>query len=281
VLSLKKRQLIKAERAIGPNRDFALKDPWFPILLMFTVLLASWLGVLGPLPSGVARWIKDWQPSIAAVIAISAAALAYRGATRQLAQNERLERKRRSRKHASVRAMLPLALSRVSEYAEKSVIALNNLIPLCQGESLPHNSPMNDLPQPLPQETLEVFAEFIEYSDDIDASLVETMVAWIQIHNSRVRGLIRNNQDPAGEVMVLRTNIEGSIIDAASIYAAAAALFEYGRRRGRQPPTNVTWDDVRRAFRNMRMWDEDHPRLYAILEGRETSTSGPFDRLAM
>jgi hypothetical protein len=257
-----------------------LKDPRFPILLMFTVLLAVWLGILGPLPPGVADWINKWQNLIAAVIAISAAALAYHSATKQITQNDQQERNRRSKKHAAIRATLPLALSQVIEYAQSSAFALSALIPLCQGETFPRNSPINDLPQPLPHDTLKVLAEFIEYSDDVDASLVEAMVAWIQIHDARVRGLIHDNQDPAGTAVIVRTNIEGSIIDAASIYAAAAALFDYGRRRESRPPTNITWENVRRAFANMRLWDQDHPRLYQAVERRERNSSGPFDRLA-
>ena len=30
----------------------------------------------------------------------------------------------------------------------------------------------------------------------------------------------------------------------------------------------------------MRLWDQDHPRLYKSVEGRERNSSGPFDRLA-
>lgn len=248
--------------------------------MMFTVLLAVWLGILGPLPAGVSNWINYWQNIIAAGIAIGAAALTYHSATRQLKQNDRQECNRRSKKRASVRAMLPLALSQIIEYTEKSAFALIDLLGLCQGQSFPRNSPIKNLPQALPHETLNVLAEFIEYSDDIDASLVEAMVAWVQIHDARVRGLIRDNQDPAGTAVIVRLNIEGSIIDAASIYAAAAALFDYGRRREHRPRSTITWEDVRRAFTSMRIWDLDHPDLYKIVEGREKHSSGPFDRLA-
>ena len=175
--------------------------------------------------------------------------------------------------------MLPLALSQIIEHSQNSVFALNAFVALCQEEILPRNSPVNNLPQPLPHDTLKVFAEFIEYSDDIDASLVEVMVAWIQIHDARVRGLVSDSHDPVGTSGLTRRSIEVSVIGAASIYAAAAALFNYGRRREHRPPTNITWDDVRRAFTNMRLWDQDHPRLYKLLEGRERNFSGPFERL--
>jgi membrane protein implicated in regulation of membrane protease activity len=78
-----------------------LKDPWFPLLLMLTVVLAAWLGILGSLPAGVSKWVHEWQSLIAASIAIGAAALAYSSARRQLAQNDKQERNRRVAKSRS------------------------------------------------------------------------------------------------------------------------------------------------------------------------------------
>jgi len=256
-----------------------VKEPWFPLVMICTVLLGIWLGIFGPLPKGITDWINQWQNLIAAVVAVGAAGLAYHGAMQQLRQNDRQERNRRSKKHAAVRAMLPLALSQVTEYAQKSEFALLALLPQCRGQILPPGSLIQGLPQILPHETLDVLGELVEYSDDVDVSLVETMVAWIQIYDSRVRGLVRDNADPAGEATVFRLNIENYLIDAASIYAAAAALFDYGRRRGSRPPDTITWENVRGAFRNMRMWDEEHRDLYKIVEGREQRSRGPFDRL--
>lgn len=256
-----------------------MRDPWFPAVLILAVVLAAWLSILGPLPGGVGKWINDWQNLIAAIIAIIAAGLAYRNATQQLIQNDRQERNRRSRKHASVRAMLPLALSQIMEYGQRSASALLDLTAQVQGPGFPRGSLTNQIPQQLPTETLAVLAEFIEYSDDIDASLAETMVAWIQIHDARVRGLVRDN-DQAGTGIVTRIAIEGSVIDAASIYAAAAALFDYSRRRTSHPPTHVSWNDVRCALSNMRIFDHDHLSLYKMITGREQRTGGPFDGLA-
>ncbi len=259
-----------------------MKSPLFPLLLAISVLLTVWLGILGPLPFDVSNWIDQWQNLVAAAAAIVAAAVAYISAMKQIAQNGEQERNRRSRKHASVRAMLPLALSQIIEYAQDSALTLNGLIPLCVSERFPPMSPTNGLPLPLPHDTLNVLSEFIEYSDEIDVSLVETMVAWIQIHDSRVRSLVLDNADPASTTSILRINIENYVIDAAAVYAAAEALFNYGRRRETQPPTStsIDWESVRGALKNMRLWDHNHPRLYQILDRRERVTNGPFHRLA-
>lgn len=79
--------------------------------------------------------------------------------------------------------------------------------------------------------------------------------------------------------MVVRTEIDGRIIDAATIYAGAAAAFDYACRRRAQLPHTLSWDAVRGALKNMRFWDEDHPRLYAILEQCEAISTGPFAKI--
>lgn len=255
-----------------------MKDPWFPIAAMLIVVLTAWLGILGPLPADVSEGINKWQNLIAALIAVGAAWSAYRTATRQIKQNDLQEKNRRRRKHASVRAVLPLALSQTSEYAQKSTYALIKLIQFCKDETLPPNSQTTDLRQILPNETLQVFAEFIEYSDDIDTSLIETLVTQIQIHDSRVRGINRDKDDPNLMEFIKKNYIGELIIDAASIYAAAGAMFEYARRREKQPPTTVIWENVRSALRNMGIWEDKYQKIYKIIDRKEIITKGPFDR---
>jgi hypothetical protein len=170
-------------------------------------------------------------------------------------------------------------LAQVLHYAERSARALDELVNACVGEELPSNTAPENLAQPLPSETLKALADFIEYSDDVDVSVVEATVAWIQIHDSRLRGLIEDNRDPSGTRMVLRTGIMARIIDAASIYAGAAAVFEYARRQREQLPHTLTWDAVTRALRNMHFFDDEYPGLHEMLALREAQSAGPFERL--
>lgn len=53
---------------------FRLPGAEFPVLLMFVILLTTWLGVIGPIDMAV---LKDWQPLMAALIALGAASMAY------------------------------------------------------------------------------------------------------------------------------------------------------------------------------------------------------------
>jgi hypothetical protein len=88
-----------------------VRDPWFPVALIGILVLTAWLGILGPMPDGVSAWLKEWQTLLSAVIAVGAAYVAFQNTTRALRHSEKLETNRRSRKHAAVRAVLPLALA--------------------------------------------------------------------------------------------------------------------------------------------------------------------------
>jgi hypothetical protein len=205
-----------------------------------------------------------------------AAFIAFRNTTRSLQHAEGLERHRRSRKHAAVRAVLPLALAQITGYAEHSAHALNDLINKCSGETLVAGLAL-DIVEPLPSETLKTLSEFIEYSDTLDVGIIESTVAFIQIHDSRIRTLAEPNRDPSNVHVVGRADLEARIIDAASIYAGAAAAFEYARRRKDKLPTVLSWDAVGGGMRNMQFWDDQHPRLYEILTRREGQSRGPFE----
>jgi hypothetical protein len=246
---------------------------------MLIVLIAVALGIVGP--DGISGWLRGWQTLAAALVASIAAYIAFQNTSRSLAHAEQLEKNRRGRKHAALRATLPLALAQVSNYAEQSALALSILIGKCTGETLPLKTAPKDLARSLPSDTLKSLADFIEYSDAIDVSVLEATVAWIQIHDSRVRGLAENNWDDASTRIVLRSEIEGSIVDAASIYAGVAAAFEYARRRADVLPRHLSWDDVRSALRNIRYWEDENPRLYDAIKRREALSDGPFEKLKL
>ena len=256
-----------------------VRDPWFPIALMLIVLLGAWLGIFGPASDGFTKSLQGWQTLIAAVVAVVAVIVAFKNTDRSLAHAERLEANRRRRKHAAVRAVLPLALSQVIAYAEQSARALNDLIRKCEGETLPAGVVAESLVEPLPSETLKSLADFIEYTDTTTVEVLESTVAWIQIFDSRMRALVQHNNDPAKTWVVVRTEIEGLIVDAATIYAGVASAFDYARRRRAQMPSELLWDAVIGALRNMRLWDDEHPRVHQIVEGRRSRSVGPFERL--
>jgi hypothetical protein len=204
------------------------RDPWFPILLFVPALLCIWLGIIGPLPAGVADWLKTWQTLLGASVAVIAAYIAVRNTTRTLSLTQTLETHRRQRKHAALRATLPLALSQIGAYGEETAKALQNLISKCHNERLRTGEITDAILRPVPSEGLKSLAEFIEYSDTVDIRVLANTLALIQIHDSRLRSMLRDNTDPGATRIVTRSNIEESIVDGATIYAGGMSAFGYG-----------------------------------------------------
>jgi hypothetical protein len=230
---------------------------------------------------GFTAWLQEWQTLVAATVAFSAASIAsyvaLHNTTRSLEHAERSEKHRRMRKHSAVRSVLPIALAEVLGYAERSVLALNGLVGQCDRETLPQMLAPADIVEPLPTDALETLAVFIEFSDTVDPVAIEGTAALIQIHDSRLRGLTRDNRDPAGRQPVDRAQLESSIIDAAAIYAAAGLVFDYAHRRIDHLPGLLTWDDVRVALDSMRIFEDEFPRLHDLVRRRESVSDGPFE----
>jgi hypothetical protein len=220
---------------------------------------------------------EKWQTLAGAGVAVLAVVIALMNTARSLSHAKELEDHRRRRKQAAVRALLPLALAQVLDYANRSAQGLNKLIASCQNNVLPAMSASAQLVQSLPGETLKALAEFIEYSDTVDARLIEVSVALIQMHDARVRALVEANCDPSKTSIVSQEMIEARILNAATIYAGASAVFDYARRRRDYLPPDVTWDAVRHALGNMWLWEDQHPRLYALVARREKVLGSPFD----
>jgi hypothetical protein len=217
-------------------------------VLFLSVLIAVFIEILSPMPGGFAAWLKDWQPLVAATVALCAALfaayVAYSNTTATLELNRQQETQRRRRKHAATRSVLPLALVEVSEYAERSALALCAILNAdtkdilnSTSDFVPHRSITPDLAQPLPSETLKALTDFIEYSDHpLDVGVLVSTISLIQIYISRLRVLIKRNNAPSEILIgVPRHEIEALIIDLVSIYAGAVLFFVRTEAAGYMP----------------------------------------------
>jgi len=264
---------------LGGMRAMNPRDPWLLVAFLGTTIVGAWLASLGPLPFDVWDAIKHWQTLIGASVAVAAACIAYWNTTRSLRQAAELEQHRRQRKHEALRAVLPLALSELLDYAQRSAHALDGLLSRCQGQALQRMTASADLAQPLPEAALKMLEEFIEYSDTVDVTVLLETIAWVQIFDDRVQSLVAANRNPSSTRIIVQIEIEGYVIDAASIYAGAVSIFDYARRRSQQLPGDLSWQAVIDALMAMDFRDHTHPDLFKIITGRQGHTRGPFHRL--
>jgi hypothetical protein len=132
-------------------------------------------------PAAFVAWLHEWQTLLGATIAALAIFAALYNSTRAIRHADSLEMRRRTRKHAALRAMLPLALPDVTNYAQSSAHARRDLRAECAGGTLPPNTIQGNVGPQLPSNTLTVLADFVEYSDTIDVTVLEATVAWIKL----------------------------------------------------------------------------------------------------
>ncbi len=217
------------------------------IALMATVLAMIWLGIVA-----FAQWLYWWQTLAAALVALLAAALAFHNTNRTLRQAAEQETVRLERKHAAQRAVLPIGLAQVLDYAQSSARALDQLAIQCEHthlQQLTRNTAPQALIQRRPPETLKALADFIEYSDTLNVVVLEDTVGWMQIHNSRVRRLVERNRDPTQ--IVVRTEIMGSV-DLRQLVSLPTGVPHHGSgARVKHRRIDVSWQEVRAALLNI------------------------------
>ncbi|WP_338309273.1 hypothetical protein [Bradyrhizobium sp. TM233] len=252
-----------------PKKPCETKD--VPFALIALIAIAVWIFIALPLihlpEGGFASRLHEWQTLVGATVALVAAGLAYFNTTRSLAHSQRVEEDRRARKHAALRATLPLALADINHYAGGIVTTLLDIIEKCDGESLPKGSATDHLLREPPTKSIDALAQFIEFSEPGTARVLEATVARIQINDSRLRSLVTENTTSRSSV-VTRHQLESYVVDCAIIYAGAASFFSYARRALDEAPAELAWDSVARALRNMGVYDEAHPRIFEDLNRR-------------
>jgi hypothetical protein len=199
--------------------------------------------------------------------------LAVWNTTRTVSNARKLELWRRSRKHAALRAVLPLALSEVSDYAERTTKPLLVLHGNCINGTLIHAGVAAPKFEQVPLDVIRAFSEFIEFSDDTDVQLFVRLIRRIQVHQARLRGLtdkIEDQDETSAEGW-----IEAMMLQSAIIYAGAAAAFDYGRAKTDKLPEDVDWAGVRSALDNMGLWDFEMPELHERISEYEKAGTKP------
>jgi len=194
------------------------------------VLVALLIGSVATLTLLIAayhRWphdwtlvvLKDWQDLLAGFVAILAAGVAAAFAIDQMRQTERLEQTRLGRLARAERAMIPMIMSRICDYAEESAGGLAGVwMMLAAGAE---DQAAEIVAPVIANEDLIAVKSMVLAAEADEASAYVELLSELQIHNARWRGLAREIRNgDAGDPFW----IEQLVVDAAEIYARASNL---------------------------------------------------------
>jgi hypothetical protein len=168
-------------------------------------------------------WLNRYQTLITGLIALVAAIMTVGMVRKQMAQVERHEEQRRRREENAVRAVIPLAVSGISDYARECIARLSQI----RGEEGKRVDPTGLTVPEINNDLIVSLRDGIRYADRQTATQIHEMLAWLQVQNSRLRGIASSGSD--GISIIVPHNIERAILDAATLEVLASRLFQYGR----------------------------------------------------
>jgi hypothetical protein len=189
-----------------------------------------------------------WQTQTGAAFAVAAALIGASVVLHQTATTRRLEETRRERRAAALRAVLPMALTELGDYAVRCAEISATLLTQPNGERI--EDPGLRFP-PLPAGLVDRLTELIEASEPDHARPLIVLLRRVQIQHARLRETERRASGQGGSILV-RARVVGCVIDAAEIYARCEKLFAYARGTAKAPATIISSDDVKSALFPMR-----------------------------
>jgi hypothetical protein len=145
-------------------------------------------------------WVYSYQNVIAGGLALLGAYIGARAVQRQIRGTLEIERRRRARRLAAIRAVGPLTLSAIVAYGRTCADQLTQLHAACVDHSLPAGVKMEGAVPAPPPESIELLREFIEYSEEPEPKLIEELLRRLQIQQSRMQRLAADVENPAAIV---------------------------------------------------------------------------------
>ena len=212
------------------------------------------------------KWLYDWQTLLAGCLAIVAALIGgyvVKAQTRQAAEYEQEHTRRRQ---AAARAVLPLSLSTICEYAEQCAAVLRQLHDSCSDESLPREAGAKAVFPAVPSAATAELKEMIEAADATTAATFAVVLSKIQVQAANLRefNALERSDEKNGHV-IPKSSIEHYMLRTAEIYARTVTLFEFARAEvdtvSPEPPSE---DEMSSALNLFRLF---HPQYDPIYEG--------------
>lgn len=227
-----------------------------PLSVGFT---ASWMA----LSDKNVGTVRDWQTLIAGLIAIVAALMGGGFVLYQTYEGRRQEHARIARHHAAARAVLPLALSGLVDYAEAVAAALEVLRRTVVSRRVMGFPGVPFVPPVFKPELIEPLRDLVESASESVGERVAKIIEDVQIMDARLRDIPRKIA-PGSSSLYLEVNLNGDILLAATIFARCSDLFNYARRRTDDAPQPFPNVKSLTTALNLLGFDEwTHTELYA------------------
>lgn len=245
---------------------------WSWAILLIAIFLAAWFAIgwvafsaacdfsKHPQPTETCKVLKvlfDWQNAYGGIAAVVAAFIGGRYILRQIAEARTAAEELRLREERAARAVLPLALSQLSQYARDCIRMLEPLT--VNNAAVPA-----DLEAPrIPENTVLSLQVCARHADAFNADKIAKALGKLQINHSRLQSWVqRLREDGHARTQQGLEYMWG----AADLHAAIADLFRYGRDEDlvRQ---RATVDEVTSALHNAGVWDDSHP-IWELVDRR-------------
>ncbi len=221
----------------------------------------------------IVDFLDQWQTLITGFLALVSAIPTIYFLRKQITQSDTHERERRQAAQDAARAVLPLTLSLIIEYAEESSRILHSVYNQREDQSIPYEARKIHFPK-IPEVAVSSLQSFIaaprggmgnhKLREKLELEVkqrINKMIVRIQIQNSRLRKLDSRE-------VVLTLNIEEYVLDTAKIYAMTSSLFDYARYKS-DKPNEINWGRVSEALRHLNWPQDSFPSLYKTLENRK------------
>ncbi len=237
----------------------------------YSLLMPLVLGALAlwdPLTTrGIAN-LKDWQTLVGGVLAIAAAAVGGLFILNQTAETRRHEDERLARQHAAARAVLPLALSALVDYAERVATGLESLRGTMVGRRVVGTPATPFIAPELDPGAISALRDVIESASPPIGQRIAMLISEVQILSSRLRD-VSSALRPGSHSLVLSLNILEYTLNAAVIFARGSALFGYARLETDEAPAAFpTEQDLITALNLLGFDESTHEEMYQVARAR-------------
>jgi hypothetical protein len=218
---------------------------------------------------GSPHFLDKWQTLAAGILALFGAWLTVRKIQDQINQSDKLEELRRVREERAAKAVLPLALSELTQYGLDCIIFLAPFVP--GGGKV--QGPTHALEAPKRPDGILGMLQAVARSDDESvARNVMMLLSKLQVQNARINGLVWRSLKSHPPSMSITETLD-CIYDAADLYAHTAKMYSYARDIDALHQ-RCSASELKAALRNIGIWDGDHPRIYEWIDTRMSRSDG-------